>query len=210
MALSGPGEFVHLENLGTEPLHYRYHGSNHSLPPGKVIVVPWGHMDHLMGNPYLVDIDRSERLDQILKRYGCRRIEELPYTLKATDAEGDPITTIVDDPDGRYALSAGLSDSLDPTAVQAAMRSMERQLAIMQAQLDAQAAVPAEDQTAEPDAAPQEVAAATARERALARATGGVTDNDDIISTVAPHLVPSTDVPVDGPMTDTPTRVPSA
>lgn len=210
MALSGPGEFVHLENVGTEPLHYRYLGSNHTLPTGKVVVVPWGHLDYLMGNPFLVEIDRSERLDQILRRYGCRRLEELPYSLKATDAEGDPIITIIDDPDGNYALSAGMSgDTLDPAAVQAAMRSMERQMAVMQAQLDAQLQVPGEDQAAAPDAAPQEVAVANAREKALARATGGMND-DDIISTVAPHLVPSTDVPTDGPMTDVPNRVPTA
>ena len=219
--LNGPGEFVQLRNEGAEDLHYRYLGSNHTLIAGQNKIVPWGHLDYLMGNPYLTGADRSERLAQILARRGARRMEDLDYTLVATDADNDPIRTILDDPEGVYALNQpNTSDELDPAALRAAMAQMGRRMSQMEQQL-AYADAAAAAQPADPDSPPQGDVVAVAREKALSNAAtapvgvvnGTATDDamdQDIISAVSPHLVPPTQVPVDAPTTaDIPTRTPT-
>lgn len=216
--LNGPGEFVMMVLTSDTPLHYRFQGSNHRLVPGEKKILPWGHMDYLCGNPYLTEEDRSERLTQILRRYGARRLEDLPYTIEVTDAEGDRITTIIEDPDGIHALHQSVTEELDPQAIRAAMVSMQRRMAHMETMLsEADSAAAAEPTDADaPDAA---TIREQARARALASQSMGTVqhigpssgDDSDVISAVAPHLVPSTEIPTDAPIpTDSPSRVPTA
>jgi hypothetical protein len=131
--LNGPGDFVTLKNAGDEPFIYLYAGDKFTLDPGQQRVVPWGHFDKLMGNPFLTNSTREQERARCYKQlhvfYGTYgddfRRDEWPK-LEAYDADGDRIQSVFDDPDGTSAPVQSSSDALDPVALRAQLDQMQK------------------------------------------------------------------------------------
>lgn len=136
--LSGPGDFVTLKNAGDEPFVYLYANEKFTLAPGQQRVVPWGHFDKLMGNPFLTNSTREQERARCYKQlhvfYGTygddSRRNEWPK-LEAYDADGERIQSVFDDPEGTSAPTVDKSDALDPVALRAQLDQMQkRQVAL--------------------------------------------------------------------------------
>lgn len=224
--LNGPGEYVTIENHSKVDFHYRFQGSNYTIAKDAKKIVPWTHFAYILGDPYHVGWERELVLHQCMARYGCRRVEEWPFDLRAFDADGDRIIPILDDPAGVHALHRADTDNLDPVAIRETMAAMQRRLAEMERLLphaEAAAAAVVDAPTPDADVPPTELAKAAARAKAMAKAeptddvVTAVTDGpvpegevgNNVIEQVAPRLTPPEDIPGDGPMTDEPTRVPT-
>ena len=131
--LSGPGDFVTLKNAGDKPFTYMYATDKFTLEPGQQRVVPWGHFDKLMGNPFLTNSTREQERARCYKQlhvfYGTygddSRRDEWPK-LEAYDADSERINSVFDDPDGASAPTLDRSDDLDPVALRAQLDLMQR------------------------------------------------------------------------------------
>lgn len=84
----------------TDRLHYKFQGQKGSLQVGRDATVPWGVMNHLLGDPYYEGRDREIHYANIHHHAGVNPGQPLPYTIEAYDSAGDRIATMVDDPDG--------------------------------------------------------------------------------------------------------------
>jgi hypothetical protein len=131
--LNGPGDFVTLKNADDKPFVYLYANEKFTLAPGQQRVVPWGHFDKLMGNPFLTNSTREQERARCYKQlhvyYGTygddSRRDEWPK-LEAYDAEGERIQSVYDDPDGTNAPTVDRSDALDPVALRAQLDQMQK------------------------------------------------------------------------------------
>lgn len=129
------GDYVTIRNAGDTPVVYLYENQRHVLEPGTERVVPWGHMDKLMGNPFLTNATRARdramecaRLHILYGTYGqdTERSPDWPK-LEAYDPDGERIITILDDPTGENA-PVQPSDTLDPGALRAQLATTQRRL----------------------------------------------------------------------------------
>ena len=129
------GDYVTIRNAGDTPVVYLYENQRYVLEPGVERVVPWGHMDKLMGNPFLTNASRAReramecaRLHIFYGTYGqdTERSPDWPK-LEAYDPDGERIVTILDDPTGENA-PVQPSDALDPSALRAQLASTQRRL----------------------------------------------------------------------------------
>lgn len=128
------GDYVTLHNAGDTPIIYAYANRRLTLAPGERRTVPWGHMDKLMGNPFLTNADRRrERAAECARlhiqwgTYGIdtQRSDAWPK-LEAYDSDGERIWTILDDPTGEHAPTRTADDALDPAALRAQLDAMAR------------------------------------------------------------------------------------
>lgn len=145
--LEGPGDFVTLLNEGDEPFTYRCLGQLHTLEPGRRRIVPWAHLDHLLGNPFLTNATneraRAKEYERIRTLYGHTTPREEWPKLAAFDSDGDRITTIVDDPEGENAPTLVTHEGLDVVALQAQVAQQQRRLDQMTSLLAVQGAAEA-------------------------------------------------------------------
>ena len=142
--LTEPGEYVTIKNVGDTALKYKCLAKFHTLEPGASRTVPWIHLDHLMGNPFLRNNGRDNIRDMEYKRlhalYGTQGDNQRGRwpKLEAYDADGERIITIYDDPKGENALTTNEHDDLDAGAMRAQMDRLKSQMKQLQSLLQVQ------------------------------------------------------------------------
>lgn len=142
--LTEPGEYVTIKNVGDTAFKYRCLGKFHTIDAGASKTVPWAHLDHLMGNPFLRNNGRDNIREQEYKRihalYGTQNDNQRTRwpQLEAYDSDGERIITIYDDPKGENALTANDHDDLDAGAMRAQMDRLKAQMKQLQSLLQVQ------------------------------------------------------------------------
>jgi hypothetical protein len=137
--LNGIGDFVTIKNAGDTEFVYLYANEKFTLAPGAQRVVPWGHFDKLMGNPFLTNTTREQERARCYKQlhvlYGTygdeNRRDEWPK-LEAYDADGERIQSVLDDPTGTNAPTTNAGDDLDPAALRAQLDQMAKRQATLE------------------------------------------------------------------------------
>jgi hypothetical protein len=202
--LTNPGEYVTIANEGDTEFSYRCTGQRYTLTPGQRRIVPWIHLQKLLGDPFLTNATRErERAREYARIHAMHGRDSNPAEwpkLVAYDSDGDRITTIVDDPDGAHALVAR-TDDLDAGALRAQLDQMERRMEQMTELLrvqDRASAAVASGSVATPDTPPD---------------PGPSEPDTSVIERIVPNITPQTSPPDDSPPdipADKPKRTPVA
>jgi hypothetical protein len=136
--LTEPGEYVTIHNTGDSPFTYRCLGKFHTIDADARKTVPWAHLDHLMGNPFLRNNGRDNIREQEYRRihalYGTENDNQKDKwpKLEAYDSDGERIVTIYDDPRGENALTSSDHEDLDAGAMRAQMDRLKSQMKQLQ------------------------------------------------------------------------------
>jgi len=132
--ITEPGEYVTILNAGDSAFKYRCLGKYHTIEAGARKTVPWAHLDHLMGNPFLRNNGRDNIRDMEYKRihalYGTQNDNQKNRwpTLEAYDSDEERIITIYDDPKGENALQRDEHEELDAAAMRSQMDRLKSQM----------------------------------------------------------------------------------
>ena len=155
--LTEPGEYVTIANVGDTAFKYRCLGKFHTIDAGARKTVPWSHLDHLMGNPFLRNNGRDNIRDMEYKRihalYGTQNDNQRVRwpKLEAYDSDGERIVTIYDDPKGENALTSSDHDDIDAGAMRAQMDRLKSQMKQLQSLMNVKDRATAASDIAVPD-----------------------------------------------------------
>lgn len=137
------GDVIRLRNIGDTEFRQQYGGKLYRIPPGSEAIIAFEAMCLWMGHPDAVDIDakrryRSDELRRLYVKWGVYEnhhlAEQLFPKLRAFDIDGEPIITVIDDPEGRH-LTPDVQSRLERDDLREQMAAMQKQMAALQAQL---------------------------------------------------------------------------
>jgi len=131
------GEVIYAENLGEEPIVWKWASQKYKLPPHQIAIVPWEAMCLYMGNPELVDVDdrrryRTDELKRLYFKHGAHdgdptKWEANKPRVRCTDLDDQVFITVVDDPYGEH-LMPDVSTKAQNQMLQERMRRLEAEL----------------------------------------------------------------------------------
>lgn len=142
-------QMVRIKNEGATVFQAKYAGQRYNLTPGADTFIPWEAACLWFGHPYAVDVPgdkrkryRTDELRRLFVKYGVyERHDEagdkFPQVSVWDIASQERILTVVDDPEGKNLNPAAITQA-DNEGLQAQLKSMQEQMAIMQARIDAQ------------------------------------------------------------------------
>lgn len=151
-------QIVRLKNVGTTPWKDKFNNRAYSMEPGEEIVVPFLAMCLWLGHPDAIDhpSDREKNFRfqewrRLQVRYGSYdNVGEEPIVTKAgtippwkdqvpkievLSMAGEPMVTVVDDPEGRHLKPAQQNIS-QVELMQSALERMQSQMEEMEARLE--------------------------------------------------------------------------
>lgn len=100
-------DLVVAENTSNDPIELQFHSKRYILPPSRPQVIPIGAARLWLGHWEIADpVARLEELKRLQTKHGVeslgtQTIPVMPISL--TTMDGDPITTVLDDPAGATA-----------------------------------------------------------------------------------------------------------
>lgn len=147
MAASVYPQMVRIRNEGNENFRAKYAGQRYNLLPGQDTLIPWDAACLWFGHPFAVDVPgdkrkryRTDELRRLYVKYGVyERHEEAADKFPKVSVWdlAEPTkryTTVVEDPEGKELNTAVITQA-DNESLQAQIRAMQEQMAMMQAQL---------------------------------------------------------------------------
>lgn len=160
MATNPYPQMVRIRNDDTEPFQQKYAGTRYNLVPNAETFIPWEAMCLWFGHPFAVDVPgdkrkryRTDELRRLYVKYGVyenhhEAKDRFPKISVWDITNGNKITTVVDDPEGKDLNPAAISQA-DNEGLQAQIKAMQEQMAMMEARLlnsqNVNGAVPGED-----------------------------------------------------------------
>jgi hypothetical protein len=148
MAQTPYPQMVRIRNDGDETFQFRYAGQRYNLASGAETFIPWEAMCLWFGHPFAVDVPgdkrkryRTDELRRLYVKYGVyenhhEAAEKFPKISVWDITNGERITTVVDDPEGKNLNEAVITQA-DNEGLQRQIKAMQEQMAMMQAQLAA-------------------------------------------------------------------------
>lgn len=158
---------VRIRNEGQTTFQAKYAGQRYNLTPGQDTFIPWDAACLWFGHPFAVDVPgdkrkryRSDELRRLYVKYGVyerhdQAANKFPKVSVWDIAEpGKRYTTVVEDPEGRELNSAVITQA-DNEGLQAQIKAMQEQMAMMQAQLTNNIATESDGRTDTASARPE-------------------------------------------------------
>lgn len=157
-------EVVRITNPTDRHFDWKFDGTSYPIRPHSEQIVPWGCMCLYLGNPNSRDIDskrryRTKELARLRVRYGAyensKTWEANKPNLEAYTIDGDPITTVVDDPNAE-PFDPTESNLTEVDLLRRRQQALEEELAALRGQMNLAVAEENAPETS-PDTAPRPV-----------------------------------------------------
>lgn len=131
---------VRVQNNSSREVVLKWDGVRYRIPANGMNVVPFDAMVRVVGNPNVIGPERQEEYARLKVLHNLGTIDnpslEADYPLSFYTIDGDPIVTVLDDPEGEH-LTPVTQTSVDQTFLLNTIDKLTRQVQALQAQADA-------------------------------------------------------------------------